>query len=53
MCIRDRVGIFSGTEYSRDEMVIKVREIPPMTGLFLADDVTTDSTYVIAPPPGV
>jgi len=55
--LRDRgsmkVGIFSGTEYSRDEMVIKVREIPPMTGLFLADDVTTDSTYVIAPPPGV
>jgi len=55
--LRDRgsmkVGIFSGTEYSRDEMVIKVREIPPMTGLFLADDVTTDSTYVVAPPAGV
>ena len=55
--LRDRgsmkVGIFSGAEYSRDEMVIKVREIPPMTGLFLADDVTTDSTYVVAPPSGV
>jgi len=55
--LRDRgsmkVGIFSGTEYSRDEMVIKVRDIPPMTGLFLADDVTTDSKYVITPPPGI
>ncbi len=48
-----RVGIFSDEQLSRDEMVIKVRQIPAMSGLFLASDVTTESKYVVSPPPGV
>jgi len=48
-----RVGIFSGTNYSRDEMVIKVREKSAMTGAFLADEVTTRERYVVHPPEGI
>jgi carbamoyl-phosphate synthase small subunit len=42
-----RVGIFSNTALSREEMVVKVRKSPQMSGAFLADDVSTDSSYVI------
>jgi carbamoyl-phosphate synthase small subunit len=42
-----RVGIFSQTDLSREEMVIKVRKSPQMSGAFLADDVSTDKTYLI------
>jgi carbamoyl-phosphate synthase small subunit len=42
-----RVGIFSNTALSREEMVVKVRKSPQMSGAFLADDVSTDSPYVI------
>ena len=48
-----RVGIFSGTNYSRDEMVIKVRAKSAMTGAFLADEVTTRERYVVHPPEGI
>ena len=42
-----RVGIFSNTKLTRKEMVIKVRKSPQMAGAFLADDVSTTSTYVV------
>ena len=42
-----RVGIFSNTQLSREEMVIKVRKSPQMAGSFLADDVSTDANYVV------
>jgi len=42
-----RVGIFSNTELSRDEMVIKVRKLPQMAGSFLADDVSTKAAYIV------
>ena len=42
-----RVGIFSDTTLTREEMVVKVRKIPQMSGAFLADDVSTDKPYVI------
>ena len=42
-----RVGIFSGLELSREEMVIEVRKQPAMSGSYLSDDVSTDSTYVV------
>ena len=55
--LRDRgamkVGIFSGTNYSRDEMVIKVRAKSSMSGAFLADAVTTRERYVVHPPEGI
>jgi carbamoyl-phosphate synthase small subunit len=47
-----RVGIFSDTGLSREEMVIKVRKITPMSGAFLASDVTTKKSYVVNPPDG-
>jgi carbamoyl-phosphate synthase small subunit len=47
-----RVGIFSGTEYSRDEMVVKVRATAAMSGAFLANEVTTAESYVVHPPEG-
>ena len=47
-----RVGIFSGTQYTREEMVIKVRATSSMSGAFLASDVTTREKYVVSPPPG-
>ena len=48
-----RVGIFSGLNLSREEMVIKVRAQSQMSGAFLAKDVTTESTYVVPVAPGV
>lgn len=48
-----RVGIFSGEELSREEMVIRVRKSPQMSGAFLAEDVSTPMKYVVSPPQGV
>ena len=49
--IRDRgamrVGIFSDSELPRNEMVIRVRKSPQMSGAFLAQDVTTPNKYII------
>ena len=42
-----RVGIFSGLELSREEMVVEVRKQAPMSGAYLSDDVCTQETYVI------
>jgi carbamoyl-phosphate synthase small subunit len=47
-----RVGIFSGSELSRDEMVIKVRATATMAGAFLANEVTTAERYVVHPVDG-
>lgn len=48
-----RVGIFSGNEYSREEMVIKVRAKADMTGAYIANEVTTTEPYTVHPPKGV
>ena len=52
--IRDRgamrVGIFSGVDLTREEMVVRVRKSAPMEGAFLAADVSTKQTYVVKPP---
>jgi carbamoyl-phosphate synthase small subunit len=48
-----RVGIFSDTNLSREEMVVKVRKTAPMSGAYLAKDVTTSKSYVVSPPVGV
>jgi len=42
-----RVGIFSGLELSREEMVIEVRKQPAMSGAYLSQDVSTSETYVV------
>lgn len=42
-----RVGIFSGEELSREEMVIEVRKFEQMSGSFLAKDVSTSQSYVV------
>jgi carbamoyl-phosphate synthase small subunit len=42
-----RVGIFSGEDLSREEMVIEVRKQPPMSGAYLAADVSTSQTYIV------
>jgi carbamoyl-phosphate synthase small subunit len=42
-----RVGIFSGLELSREEMVIEVRKQPAMSGAYLSDDVSTTESYVV------
>jgi carbamoyl-phosphate synthase small subunit len=42
-----RVGIFSGLELSREEMVVEVRKKAPMSGAYLSDDVSTQETYII------
>lgn len=42
-----RVGIFSGLELSREEMVVEVRKQPAMSGAYLTEDVSTDLTYVV------
>ena len=42
-----RVGIFSGLDLSREEMVIEVRKQPAMSGAYLSDDVSTDATYIV------
>jgi len=55
--LRDRgamkVGIFSNTTLTKEEMVVRVRKIAPMSGAFLAMDVTTKKPYVINPPKGI
>ncbi|CAB4743278.1 MAG: glutamine-hydrolyzing carbamoyl-phosphate synthase small subunit [Actinobacteria bacterium] len=43
-----RVGIFSGLDLTREEMVIEVRKSSQMSGSFLVADVSTDSPYVVA-----
>ena len=48
-----RVGIFSNTTLTREEMVVKVQKTPPMDGAFLAADVSTKKTYVVKPPRGI
>jgi carbamoyl-phosphate synthase small subunit len=49
--LRDRgamsVGIFSGLELTREEMVIEVRKQPAMSGAYLSADVSTAQTYVV------
>jgi carbamoyl-phosphate synthase small subunit len=42
-----RVGIFSGLDLTREEMVIEVRKQPAMNGAYLSADVSTESTYVV------
>jgi len=42
-----RVGIFSGLELSREEMVIEVRKQESMSGAYLSDDVSTPNTYIV------
>ena len=42
-----RVGIFSGLDLSREDMVIEVRKQPQMSGAFLVEDVSTEKPYVI------
>ena len=42
-----RVGIFSSLDLSREEMVIEVRKQPAMSGAYLSDDVSTDTTYIV------
>ena len=42
-----RVGIFSGLELSREEMVVEVRKAEAMAGAFLVRDVSTPKTIVI------
>jgi len=42
-----RVGIFSGLELSREEMVVEVRKASPMSGAHLSEDVSTDKPYVV------
>jgi carbamoyl-phosphate synthase small subunit len=42
-----RVGIFSGVEKSREEMVIAVRQSPSMVGSKLSDEVTTSTGYIV------
>ena len=45
-----RVGIFSGEELTREDMVIEVRRMEQMSGSFLSADVSTDKNYVVAAP---
>ena len=42
-----RVGIFSGLELSREEMVIEVRKADAMAGAYLVQDVSTPQTYIV------
>lgn len=42
-----RVGIFSGEDLSREEMVVEVRKFEQMSGSFLAKDVSTSNSYVV------
>lgn len=49
--LRDRgamkVGIFSGLDLSREEMVIEVRKQEAMAGASLSSEVSTDETYIV------
>jgi carbamoyl-phosphate synthase small subunit len=42
-----RVGIFSGLDLSREEMVVEVRKADAMSGAYLVKDVSTPITYVV------
>ncbi|MEY4497578.1 MAG: hypothetical protein RLZZ364_883 [Actinomycetota bacterium] len=42
-----RVGIFSDTDLSREEMVIEVRKQAPMSGAYLCGDVSTEIPYLV------
>ena len=50
--LRDRgamkVGIFSGLDLTREEMVVEVRKQTDMAGSYLCADVSTAKTYVVA-----
>lgn len=49
--LRDRgamkVGIFSGLDLTREEMVVEVRKQADMAGSYLCADVSTPKTYVV------
>ena len=49
--LRDRgamkVGIFSGLDLTREEMVVEVRKLADMAGSYLCADVSTPKTYVV------
>ena len=45
-----RVGIFSGEELTREEMVVEVRKLQQMSGSFLSEDVSTKENYVVSSP---
>lgn len=45
-----RVGIFSGEELTREEMVIEVRKMEQMSGSFLSEDVSTSENYTVKAP---
>jgi carbamoyl-phosphate synthase small subunit len=42
-----RVGIFSESELTREEMVIEVRKQSPMSGAYLCGDVSTEVPYLV------
>ena len=42
-----RVGIFSGLDLTREEMVVEVRKVEAMAGAYLVRDVSTPKTVVI------
>lgn len=42
-----RVGIFSGEELSKEEMVVEVRKTSQMSGAYLSEDVSTKEAYVV------
>lgn len=42
-----KVGIFSGTEFSIEEMVTQVRASSAMSGAYLTQDVSTPKPYVV------
>jgi carbamoyl-phosphate synthase small subunit len=42
-----RVGIFSGLEIPREEMVVEVRKSSQMSGAFLVSDVSTKKPYIV------
>jgi carbamoyl-phosphate synthase small subunit len=43
-----RVGIFSGLDLTREEMVIEVRKQELMAGAYLSDDVSTRESYIVS-----
>jgi carbamoyl-phosphate synthase small subunit len=43
-----RVGIFSDTQLSREEMVVEVRKQSPMSGSYLSSDVSTEKPYLVS-----
>lgn len=42
-----RVGIFSGVDLTREEMVIEVRKQELMAGAYLSDEVSTRESYIV------